>query len=170
VKPAPRWGPLPWFVLVLTLLLILLVAVLPPLVLDETPPAWVMRAAARAASRHGDPDPISAEWFKTTRAEAAEILRKPVAQPSPLPSGATESAGPSATPTLRPLEEPDRPVYVVVLRGRFNSAAPGGQPPAAAPERWLVIAYDSLSHARWKSAVLTEAPALPDESASFEFE
>ena len=87
VKPRPRWGPLPWFVLVLTLLMFLLVVVLPPLVLDKTPPAWVLRNADRVARWHGDPEPISAEWFETTRGEAWDIMTSTsgVAEPSPSP-------------------------------------------------------------------------------------
>ena len=173
MRRTPRWGPLPWFVLVLTLLVILLVVVLPPLVLDEKPPAWVMRAATRVASRHGDPDPISAEWLKTTRGKAFEVMTATAggAEPSPSPdaTGLPDGASPSAAPSPRPVEEPDREVVVVVMRGRFDSGPPGGPPPPASPERWIVVAYDALSHVRWKTAVLDAAPVLPDAATSFEF-
>jgi hypothetical protein len=174
VKPTPRWGPLPWFVLVLTGLLVLLVALLPPLILDETPPAWVLRSAARVASWHGDPDPIEAEWLETTRGEAALLLEPPATglEPEPAPSGesapsSTRSPAPSAQPS--PVEDPDRAVQLVVMRGRFGSAPPGGPPPPDAPERWLVVVYDAVTHVRWRLAILTAAPDLPDEAAGFEF-
>ena len=179
MKPTPRWGALPWFVIVLTLLLVLLVVLLPPLILDEEPPAWVLRSAARVASWHGDPDPIEAEWLVTTRAEAARIMEATAGsgEPSPSPSATAEGdTGPltstpsaAATPSASPLEDPGASVDLVVMRGRFDSAPPGGPPPAEAPERWLVVAYDSVTHVRWRLAVLDEPPALPDDAASFEF-
>jgi hypothetical protein len=179
VKPTPRWGPLPWFVLVLTLLLVLLVALLPPLILDEEPPAWVSRSAARVASWHGDPDPIEAEWLQTTREEAVGIMESTVGEaspsPSPTPAGGEDGDGglPSgvltATTSPSPIEEPGRAVDLVVMRGRFDSAAPGGPPPPDAPERWIVVAYDSLTHVRWRLVVLEQPPVLPDDAASFEF-
>jgi hypothetical protein len=175
VKPAPRWGPLPWFVLVLTLLLVLLVALLPPLILDETPPAWVLRNAARVSSWHGDPEPIEAEWVETTRAEAERVMEATATglEPEPAPSGtsatATATAAPTPQPTASAVEEPGRAVQLVVMRGRFESAPPGGPPPPDAPERWLVVAYDAVTHERWRLAVLTVAADLPDDSASFEF-
>ncbi len=183
MKPTPRWGPLPWFVLVLTLLLVLLVVLLPPLVLDEEPPAWVVRSAARVASYHGDPEPIEAEWLATTRAEAVRIMES-AAEPSP---SASPSLGPNATtrggegsltmgatvaktssPSASPLEEPGRAVHLVVLRGRFDSAPPGGPPPPQAPERWLVVVYDDLTHQRWRLVVRDSPPVLPSGAASFE--
>ncbi len=174
MKPTPRWGALPWFVLVLTLLMVLLVVVLPPLVLDKTPPPWVMYQADKLAKYRGDPDPISADWLKTTRAEAAKLMEERVDQaaPSPSASGVPASASPSAAPSasLSPVDEPGREVYVVVMRGRFDSAPPGGPPPPDAPERWIVVAYDPLSHKRWRTVVLDDAPELPDGAASFEFE
>jgi hypothetical protein len=174
VKPTPRWGAMPWFVLVLTLLMILLVVVLPPLVLDKTPPPWVMYQAAKLARYRGDPAPISADWLKTTRAEAAKLMeeRADQARPSPSASGATPGASPSSAPPASPspVDQPGREVYVVVMRGRFDSAASGDQPPADAPERWLVVAYDALSHKRWRTVVLDAAPVLPEGAASFEFE
>jgi hypothetical protein len=179
VKPRPRWGPLPWFVLVLTLLVILLVALLPPLILDEEPPAWVLRSAARVASWHGDADPIEAEWLETTRAEAARIMEATAgeAEPSPSPTVTAEgdtdlltgTPSPAATPSASPLEDPGGPVNLVVMRGRFDSAPPGGPPPSEAPERWLVVAYDSVTRVRWRLAVLEKPPVLPDDAASFEF-
>lgn len=171
MRPTPRWGPLPWFVLVLTLLLVLLVALLPPLILDETPPAWVLRNAARVASWHGDPDPIEAEWLETTRGEAALLLELPATglEPEPAPSGASASSSPSPTNQPSPVDDPGRAVQLVVMRGRFDSAPPGGPPPPDAPERWLVVVYDAVSHMRWRLAVLTTAPDLPDHAAVFEF-
>ena len=181
MKPTPRWGPLPWFVLVLTLLVILLVVLLPPLVLDEEPPAWVVRSAARLASYHGDPEPIEAEWLETTRAEAMRIMEsaaepEPSVSPSPEAADAAgageaalageSSAAPS--PSSAPLEEPGRSVQLVVMRGRFESAPPGGPPPPDAPERWLVVAYDDLSHQRWRLVALGAPPVLPGDAASFE--
>lgn len=179
MSPTPRWGALPWFVVVLTLLLVLLVAVLPPLILDETPPAWVLSKAARVASWHGDPDPVEAEWFVTTRAEAARLMEAPAADGGPAPDG-TPTASPAASPAPgaspaapspapSPVEEPDREVYVVVMRGGFDSAPPGGPPPPGAPERWMVVAYDALSHERWRIAVLDARPDVPAEAAVFEF-
>lgn len=182
MKPTPRWGPLPWFVLVLTLLVLLLVGLLPPLVLDEVPPAWVMRSAARLASYHGDPEPIEVEWLETSRAEAVRVMESAV-EPSPSPSPspeATAEIGGGDTSTLRaelsaaanpspsPLEEPGRAVQLVVMRGRFDSAPPGGPPPTDAPERWIVAAYDDLSHERWRLVVLDAPPVLPEDAASFE--
>jgi len=179
VKPTPRWGPLPWFVLVLTLLLILLVVVLPPRILDEEPPAWVLRGAARLASWHGDPEPIEAEWLQTTRAEAARIMSSAAVEPSPSPTATTmegapgttdtESPAPPAAPSASPVEDPGRAVDLVVMRGRFDSAPPGGPPPPDAPESWLVVAYDSVSHVRWRLVALQQPPVLPDDAASFEF-
>ena len=177
MKPTPRWGPLPWFVLVLTLLMILLVVVLPPLVLDKTPPAWVLRNADRVARWHGDPEPVLAEWFETTRGEAWEIMTATsgTAQPSPSPSPdasatALDSSPASAPlPSPSPVEDPEREVVVVVMRGRFDSAPPGGPPPPDSPERWIVVAYDALTRVRWKTAVLDAAPPLPDEASTFEF-
>jgi hypothetical protein len=55
------------------------------------------------------------------------------------------------------------------MRGRFGSAPPGGPPPPDAPERWLVVVYDAVTHVRWRLAILTAAPDLPDEAAGFEF-
>ena len=176
MKPTPRWGPLPWFVLVLTLLMFLLVVVLPPLVLDKTPPAWVVRAADRVARWHGDPEPISVEWFETTRGEAWKIMTSTAgeAEPSPSPDASATALDPSPAPAPRPtptaVEQPGREVVVVVLRGRFDSAPPGGPPPPDSPERWIVVAYDALTRVRWKTVVLDAAPALPDEASTFEFE
>lgn len=174
----PRWGPLPWFVFVLTLLVVLFVVLLPPLVLDEEPSPWVLRAAARLASWHGDPDPIEAEWMETTRAEAARIMEATAGadEPSPSPS-ATDAdtnadgvtASPSATASATPVEDPGRAVQLVVMRGRFDSAQPGGPPPPDAPENWLVVAFDSVTRKRWRVAVLTESPVLPEEARTFEF-
>jgi hypothetical protein len=177
VKPTPRWGPLPWFVLVLTLLVILLVVLLPPLILDDEPPAWVLRSAARVASYHGDPDPIEGEWLETTRAEAVRIMESSAVEPSPSPSVSPAESGDAAgvatpsgspSPTASPIEEPGRAVHVVIMRGRFDSAPPGGPPPPDAPERWLVVAYDDLTHQRWRLVVLDAPPVLPDDAASFE--
>ena len=56
-----------------------------------------------------------------------------------------------------------------MLRGRFDSAPPGGPPPPDSPERWIVVAYDALTRVRWKTAVLDSAPVLPDEASTFEF-
>lgn len=196
MRPAPRWGPLPWFVIVLTLLVVLLVVVLPPLVLDKEPPAWVVRGAARTARWHGDPDPIEAAWLKTTREEAARIMASvvepsPSASPSPdvspspgasvPPAESADGEGggqslvpsdgapsPSPSPSASPIEEPGRAVHLVVLRGRFDSAPPGGPPPSGAPERWLVVAYDDLTHQRWRLVVMERPPVLPDDAASFE--
>lgn len=173
MRPRPRWGPLPWFVLVLTGLLVLLVVVLPPFVLDEVPPAWLLRNAARLASYHGDPDPIEAEWLASTRAEAAELMKPPPAEPSPSPSVAPDETSPSAAPQPSveptPIDEPERTVQVVVMRGRFDSAPPGGPPPPDAPERWIVVAYDNASHDRWRLAVLPAPPSLPEDARTFEF-
>jgi len=174
VRLAPRWGPLPWFVLVLTLLVLVLVVLLPPIVLDEEPPPWVLRAAGRIASWHGDPEPIESEWMETTRAEAATVMAGAAngAGPSPSP-GVTElganASGASASPSPTPIEDPRRAVQLVVMRGRFDAAPPGGPPPPDAPETWLVVAYDSLTRKRWRSAVLTAAPVLPEDASTFEF-
>lgn len=184
MRPTPRWGPLPWFVLVLTLLLVLLVVLLPPLVLGEEPPAWVARSAGKVASWHGDPDPIEAEWLETTRGEAAKIIEATASEAEPSPSPSPTDAGgageptvqigqdisPSATPSssASPVEEPGRAVHLVVMRGRFDSAPPGGPAAPGAPERWLAVVYDAVTHARWRMAVLTAAPVLPGDAASFE--
>lgn len=176
MSPTPRWGALPWFVLVLTLLLVLLVVVLPPLILDETPPAWVVSKAARVASWHGDPDPVEAQWFVSTRAGAAGLMQAPAGDAGPAPASPAASAAPgdatipSPVPTSppTPVEEPDREVYVVVMRGGFDSAPPGGPPPPGAPERWMVVAYDALSHERWRIAILDARPDVPGDAVVFE--
>jgi hypothetical protein len=171
VRPSPRWGPLPWFVLVLTLLLILLVAVIPPLIFTETPPAWVVGHARAAASRHGDPAPIEAAWIESTRGEAARMMAGTrAAEPSPSPSvteaGVTPASA-SPSPSAK-IFDPDREVELVVMRGRFDSGPRGGPPPPDAPERWLVIAWDPATHLRWREAVLEAAPELPDDAVEFE--
>jgi hypothetical protein len=172
VRPAPRWGPLPWFVLALTLLLLLLVAVIPPFIFSETPPAWVVGRARAAASRHGDPAPIEAEWIQSTRGEAARMMageRAGGASPAPSASGdASASASPSASRTPAPVRDPGREVELVVLRGRFGSGPRGSTPASDAPESWLVIAWDPVTHLRWREAVLAAAPELPDDAVDFE--
>jgi hypothetical protein len=135
----------------------------------------VLRSAARVSSWHGDPEPIEAEWVETTRGEAERVMEATAigGEPEPAPSGAstTPAATTEATPqpTASAVEDPGRTVQLVVMRGRFASAPPGGPPPPDAPERWLVVAYDAVTHERWRLVILTVAPDLPDDSASFEF-
>ena len=126
------------------------------------------------ASWHGDPEPISAEWFETTRGRGVRrswTATAGAAEPSPSPSASAEalvSCSQPPRPTPSPVDEPGRAVDLVVMRGRFDSAPPGGPPPPDAPERWIVVAYDSAHPRALAPAVLDEPPALPDDAASFE--
>ena len=181
MRPAPRWGPLPWFVLVLTGLVVLLVVVLPPFVLDESaPPGWVERRADRVASWHGDPDPVEAVWLEVTWKEAAELLEgaeaadvEPTtpspdgsATPSPLASGQWSSASPKPSKAelrKKAVTDPDRAMYVVAMRGRFDSGPHGVLSPATAPERWLLVVFDSVQRDRWQVGVFDRRPDLPED-------
>jgi len=175
--PAPRWGPLPWFVLVLTGLVVLLVVVLPPIVLEEAAPAWVERGARRIASWHGDPDPVEGIWTQMSWKDAAAFMVE--AEADQAAGGASPSASPSPTATDlwsnkthagaagKAVKDSERPMYLVAMRGRFDSGPHGGPPPATAPERWLLVVYDGATRVRWHTAVVNQRPDLPDEMASF---
>ncbi len=181
--PAPRWGPLPWFVLVLTGLVVLLVVVLPPLVLAEPAPGWVERGAARISSWHGDPDPVEGVWVEMTWDEAARLMvaaeageasgstdTKSSEEPSPTPSpeaSAWWESKPRPRASNKTVTDPGRTMYLVAMRGRYDSGPHGGPPPSTAPERWLLIAYDGVTRDRWHTAVLNKRPDLPDDMASF---
>ena len=142
VKPTPRWGPLPWFVLVLTLL----------------------RHPAGRPAPAADPRRRAAGVGAAQRGEGGELARRPrphrgrVARDDEGRGGADhggdggrsravavterdDGEGDARAPragtavrSRRPLRPrrsrtPARAVDLVVMRGRFDSAPPGGPPP-----------------------------------------
>ena len=66
----------------------------------------------------------------------------------------------------KPVDDPARTMYVVALRGRFDNGPHGGPPPPAAPERWLLVAYDGVTHERWQLGVFDKRPDLPEDRVS----